>query len=1482
MALERRVSRVLSGDAASREEALERLESVTRALSRVTHSDARTLKIDPDDFDLRAMLDTLRVRMDDNGLGLQYTGITFEGLTTVGVDVSTQHAESVGEVVRAIATLPATIAASRKPKLRNIIQGVDGLIEPGEMLLVLGRPGSGCTSFLRTVAGEIDNFVSVEGKLLYDGAPLEDMLKHFKDEIIYNPELDVHFPHITVDQTLRFAVASKTPEKRLPGVSRKKYQDSMVELLATVFGLRHALQTKVGNDYVRGVSGGERKRVSIAEALAARGTVYCWDNATRGLDASTALEYNQAIRATTNFLNNIAVVAIYQAGENIYQLYDKVTVLYNGRQVYFGPAKDARQYFINQGWDCPPRQTTAEFLTAVTDPNGRTPREGFENKVPRTADEFVDYWKRSPEYAKLMQDIANYNSGATARATIDRFKTIQMDQKKQPRQRKASRYLLRYHNQLLLTAKRGFQRVAGDKAYTVTNVIGAIIQSLIMGSLFYNIDDSTVGAFSRGGVIFFALLYNSLASLAEVSHAFENRPILLKQKGYSFYHPSAEALQKVLTDLPVKAATLIVFSIVLYFLSQLKQTAGQFFFFLLILLVTVMCISSFFNALAALTKSAAPANALAGIGVLILSVYTGYMIPTTSMHPWFRWLNWLDPLAYGFESLMGNEFHGRQMPCTQLVPSGPGYENVSFENQVCAFSGSIPGNEFVSGDNYLSVAYDYSWSHAWRNFGIVIGFWIFFLGVGALFTEFLRPMSGGGDVLLFKRGHMPETLEEHATANAEELEKALSNSEDLAAKDVFTWQHVDYVIPLAGSTRKLLDDVQGYVKPGTMTALMGESGAGKTTLLNVLSQRIHFGTITGDMLVNGRPLDSSFQRRTGYVQQQDLHLAESTVRESLQFAARLRQPATTPDAEKLDYVEKIIKLLGMSDYAEAMVGKAGRGLNVEQRKKLSIGVELVAKPSLLLFLDEPTSGLDSQSSWAIVQFLRSLARAGQSILCTIHQPSATLFEQFDRLLLLKKGGKTVYFGDIGENSSTLTSYFERQGARKCEPQENPAEYILEMIGAGATAAVHEDWYEKWTASREFAEVTAEIARLNEDLRARPAAPGNEKELTKKYAAPYYTQFKYVYLRTMKQYWRTPSYIMAKFFLMVIGGLFIGFTFWNVGYSLSGLQNAMFGIFLIQVLSAPLTNQIQANAEDSRELFEVRESASNTFHWSCLLLAQFLAELPYHLVFSTLLYCCFYFPVKYDTSPQIAGYFYFIYCIVFQLYYVSFALWVVYFSPDAASASVISSLLFSFMIAFCGVLQPVSQMPGFWTFMYKVSPYTYFIQSYMLITFHGRAVQCEPREFQTLQPPSGQTCGEYMQTYLDTMTGYINNPDATSNCQYCTYDIGDQYLSTLGISYSYKWRNVGLMFAYIVFNLCAMLVFYYLFRVKVWTTPKIFEMFKKKKQEDAPAPNVYNERAGDEKYLQPSTGSSSVANGEEPLMNPSADVPATTKYDGPAN
>ncbi|CCH62219.1 hypothetical protein TBLA_0G02820 [Henningerozyma blattae CBS 6284] len=1375
---------------------------------------------------------------NEQGIHLRKSGVTLEEVCADGIDASALEGQTVGDILTLPYTIYKGIRNSKNKKIRKIIQNINVLAKPGEMVLVLGRPGAGCSSFLKTTAGEIDQFAGgVEGEIYYDGIPQSEMMKNYKADVIYNGELDVHFPYLTVQQTLDFAIACKTPAIRVDNLSRSDYIAFIRDLYATIFGLRHTYNTLVGNDFVRGVSGGERKRVSIAEALAARGTIYCWDNATRGLDASTALEYAEAIRIMTNIQQSTAFVTIYQASENIYNCFDKVTVLYLGKQIYFGKIRDAKDYFYRMGYECPSRQVTAEFLTALTDPKGyHVIRPGFESSVPRTSAEFEEYWRNSPEFAQLKQDIVDYNQSVNTDEIRQYYKSS-MSQEKAKGARKKSYYTLSFPEQVKLCTIRGFQRIYGNKSYTVTNCVAALIQSFVTGSLYYNSPSTTNGAFSRSGVLYFALLYYCLMGLANIS--FEHRPILQKHKGYSLYHPAAEALASTLSAFPFRMISLTIFFIVLFFLSGLHRTASNFFICYLFLSMCSEAINGLFEMISAGCDDIAQANSIAGILMMALSMYSTYMIQLPKMHPWFKWIAYILPIQYSFESMLNAEFHGRHMDCGgTLVPAGPGYEDVASNEKVCAFAGSRPGQSWVNGDDYLKTQYRYQYKHTWRNFGIMWCFLLGYIGIKAIVTEIKRPVKSGGDALIFKKGFKPtetvEDIESNAVINISENKEKFTpaeeaddtNLEGLESTGIFIWRDVCYTIPYDGGMRRLLDNVSGYCRPGTMTALMGESGAGKTTLLNTLAQR-NVGIITGDMLVNGQPIDASFERRAGYVQQQDLHVAEMTVRESLQFSARMRRNQDVPDEEKMAYVEKIIEVLGMEEYSEALVGAIGCGLNVEQRKKLSIGVELVAKPDLLLFLDEPTSGLDSQSSWAIVQLLKKLANAGQSILCTIHQPSATLFEQFDRLLLLKKGGQTVYFGDIGENSDILLKYFERNGARKCTSSENPAEYILEAIGAGATASVQEDWHEVWKNSHEFAENRIKIDHMLEELHNSPPETGTVSN--SKYATSYFYQFRHVLWRNEVVFWRSMHYIFSKLMLHIVGGLFIGFTFFNVGTSYRGLQSSLFAAFMSIVQSAPAMNQIQARAIAQRDLFEVRESKSNTFHWSLIIITQYICEIPYHFVCSAIFFVSMYFPLRSFFEASRSAVYYLNYCIMFQLFYVSLGLMILYVAPNLPSANVIMGLLLSFMLGFCGVVQPASLMPTFWTFMWKASPYTYFVQNLMGIMLHKKPVICTKSELSYFEPPSGQTCGQYMEKFFQTNSGYIKNPNDTSNCAYCVYSVGDEYLSYVSSKYSYLWRNFGFFWAYIIFNFFAMVGLYYIIHVRkisLGNPSAILKRFKK--------------------------------------------------------
>lgn len=361
---------------------------------------------------------------------------------------------------------------------------------------------------------------------------------------------------------------------------------------------------------------------------------------------------------------------------------------------------------------------------------------------------------------------------------------------------------------------------------------------------------------------------------------------------------------------------------------------------------------------------------------------------------------------------------------------------------------------------------------------------------------------------------------------------------------------------------------------------MGASGAGKTTLLDVLASRKNIGVIYGDVLVDGSKPGKQFQRSTSYAEQQDVHEPTQTVREALRFSADLRQPYGTPIAERHSYVEEIISLLEMEDIADAIIGSA----DVEQCKRVTIGVELAAKPELLLFLDEPTSGLDSQSAFNIVRFLKKLAAAGQAILCTIHQPNAALFENFDRLLLLERGGRTVYFGDIGKDAHILRAYLKRYGA-EAAPTDNVAEFMLEAIGAGSAPRVGDrDWGDIWDDSPELANTKVAITRMREERSA--ASRAAKPELEKEYASPLKHQLKIVCARMFRSFWRSPNYLITRLFNHAALGLITGLSFLQLDDSravcpsslvlffaqhtnpiLKSLENKVFIAFQITVLPA---------------------------------------------------------------------------------------------------------------------------------------------------------------------------------------------------------------------------------------------------------------------------------------------------------------------------
>lgn len=251
-----------------------------KELQQETHQDNTNRK---HDWALTSKVIAFHERDQKSGFPSRHLGITWQNLT---VQVPRSGA-AVHENVLSQLNLPKLIGESRhKPPLRTILDNSHGCVKPGEMLLVLGRPGSGCTTLLNLLANQRKGYGSIEGDVHYGSLNAKEA-ERYAGQIVVNKEEEIFFPSLTVRQTMDFATRLKKPFRLPDGVtSQEEHRIEMRNFLLESMGIEHTIDTKVGDAYVRGVSGGERKRVSIIECLASRGSVFCWDNATRGLDAS--------------------------------------------------------------------------------------------------------------------------------------------------------------------------------------------------------------------------------------------------------------------------------------------------------------------------------------------------------------------------------------------------------------------------------------------------------------------------------------------------------------------------------------------------------------------------------------------------------------------------------------------------------------------------------------------------------------------------------------------------------------------------------------------------------------------------------------------------------------------------------------------------------------------------------------------------------------------------------------------------------------------------------------------------------------------------------------------------------------------------------------------------------------------------------------------------------------------------------------------
>ncbi|KAK7680698.1 Multidrug resistance protein [Cerrena zonata] len=332
------------------------------------------LNPDSDNFNAKFWVKNLRklYETDPDYYKPSKLGIAYRDLRAYGVAADSDYQPTVANALFKLGgSALRSLQKQDESRYFDILKKMDAIMRPGEVTVVLGRPGSGCSTLLKTIAANTYGFnIDPESKITYDGLSPDEINKYHRGDVVYSAETDTHFPHLSVGDTLDFAARLRTPQNR-GDVSREEYATHMASVYMATYGLSHTRNTNVGNDFVRGVSGGERKRVSIAEVSLSGANLQCWDNATRGLDSATALEFIRALKTSATILEATPLIAIYQCSQDAYDLFDNVVVLYEGYQIFFGKAAEAKEFFLEMGYDCPQRQTTADYLTSLTNPAER-------------------------------------------------------------------------------------------------------------------------------------------------------------------------------------------------------------------------------------------------------------------------------------------------------------------------------------------------------------------------------------------------------------------------------------------------------------------------------------------------------------------------------------------------------------------------------------------------------------------------------------------------------------------------------------------------------------------------------------------------------------------------------------------------------------------------------------------------------------------------------------------------------------------------------------------------------------------------------------------------------------------------------------------------------------------------------------------------------------------------------------------------------
>jgi ABC-type multidrug transport system ATPase subunit/ABC-type multidrug transport system permease subunit len=877
------------------------------------------------------------------------------------------------------------------------------------MTLLLGPPSCGKTTLLLALSGRLDPSLKTRGDISYNGHLFSEFVPEKTSS--YVSQNDLHIPELSVRETLDFSGCFQGTGSRLEmtkEISRREKLKGIVpdpdidaymkaasiegsktnlqtDYILKILGLTICADTRVGDASRPGISGGQKRRLTTGEMIVGPIKTLFMDEISNGLDSSTTFQILSCLQQFARLSEGTILVSLLQPAPETFELFDDLILMGEGKIIYHGPRDFVCSFFEDCGFKCPNRKSVAEFLQEVI---SRKDQEQYWCHIEKTycyvsIESFIEKFKKSDLGLELQDRLSKtYDKSQTQKDGLcfRKYSLSNWDMLKACSRRE---FLLMKRNSFVYVFKSGLVSCIyfAKKLYLFLPIhikpIYLFLQLIFIGFIAMTVylrtgstRDSLHANYLMGS-LFFSLFKLLADGLPELTLTISRIAVFCKQKELYFYPAWAYAIPSAILKIPISFLESFLWTMLTYYVIGYSPEMGRFIRQFLILFALHLSCISMFRAIAAVFRDFVVATTVGSISIVLLSVFGGFIVRKPSMPSWLEWGFWLSPLSYAEIGLTANEFFA------------PRWGKITSENRTL-------GEQVLDarGLNFGNQSY-------WNAFGALIGFTLFFNTVFALALTFLKTSQRSRVIVSHEKN----------TQSSENDSKIASRFKNALPFEplTFTFQDVQYIIETPqGKKLQLLSGVTGAFKPGVLTALMGVSGAGKTTLLDVLSGRKTFGDIKGQIEVGGYvKVQDTFSRVSGYCEQFDIHSPNLTVQESLKYSAWLRLTSNISSETKCAIVNEVLETIELEEIKDSIVGIPGiSGLTTEQRKRLTIAVELVSNPSII-FMDEPTTGLDARAAAIVMRAVKNIAETGRTVVCTIHQPSIDIFEAFDEVKTLK-------------------------------------------------------------------------------------------------------------------------------------------------------------------------------------------------------------------------------------------------------------------------------------------------------------------------------------------------------------------------------------------------------------------------------------------------------------------------------------------------